>query len=73
MENRKGMVYRDKLKAHVVKWYRAHGNNCEYSVWRMIKLVFIHVGLDGADNAAMFNDANRIAPRVLRNYENGGV
>lgn len=28
-----------------VRWYRRHGNNCEFSVWKLIRLVEGYHGL----------------------------
>lgn len=54
------------LDERVKAWYRKHGNECEFSVWRVIKLVRIYVGLEGTTNVKLISDAEMLAPIVLR-------
>lgn len=48
---KKALSGRDKLKAQCVRWYRKNGNNCEFSVWRLIRLVIGHHGMGKLDAA----------------------
>lgn len=47
----KKLSARDELQAQCVRWYRVYGHKCEFSVWRLIRLVIGHHGMGKLDAA----------------------
>ena len=40
-----------------VRWYRRHGNNCDVSVWKLIKLVKGYHGMVKMDESELIRSA----------------
>jgi hypothetical protein len=39
MRERRNLPKPEVVVNQVIRWYRVHGNNCEFSVWKLIRLV----------------------------------
>ena len=39
MRERKNPPKQEVVTNQVIRWYRVHGNNCEFSVWKLTRLV----------------------------------
>jgi hypothetical protein len=70
---RKGInqsVNEQNLENYVKSWYRKHGQDCEFSVWRVIKLVRVYVELEGTENKEFLEESAMLAPLVLADWIN---
>lgn len=56
------------VKNFVIEWYRKNGHLCPFSVWRLIRLVKIHLGVIEAREDGLKALADTYAPRVLRTF-----
>ena len=63
-------VNEKNLENYVKTWYRKHGQDCEFSVWRVIKLVRVYVGLEVTESKEFLAESARLAPLVLADWMN---
>lgn len=63
MRVRKSTKKPDAVADQVIRWYRVHGNSCEFSVWKLIRLVNGSLGRSKID-AANVEIAKRYVSKI---------